>query len=135
MVFTNVRKICDGFTLKVYQIKVGKFMRISFGAIAILAALSGCGQTASVTPQVNQYIANLPKGDSKTAVLKIDWFARKDSLTVNGLVITGNWTPGNATVACTHQASTSLSLTNIDHFDDLPACPDGGQLVRAVMKN
>jgi hypothetical protein len=109
-------------------------------AALALAGVAACmGPNESLTPQVKGYIQQLPKSSSgapQAAVGVTQYFARKDTLQVNGNLIVGNWNLGAADDVCLdHQGTMALILTSIDHFDDLTPCPDGkSNLVRAVMK-
>ena len=109
-------------------------MRISKAVAATLLCccclvLSSCG---SMTPQVKEYISQLPTTEERAP--KADFYARKDTLKINGNLIIGNWLPNGSTAACTSQNNSALLLSKIDHFDDLGPCPNGSSLVRAVLK-
>jgi hypothetical protein len=105
----------------------------------VMAGLAACmGRSASLTPQVSEYIQPLPKSESPldgTPRGVLQYFARKDTLKVNGNIIVANWNFGSPDDVCAnHPGTMALILSNIDHFDDLTPCPGGSVLVRAVLK-
>jgi len=85
---------------------------------------------SQVSPQVSGYVQQLPREATKP-----DFYARKDTLKVNGDVIIGNWIPNGSTAACTSQNNAALILSSIDHFDDLGRCSNGSSLVKAVLNS
>jgi len=111
---------------------------VTAAVLLSLALFLSLQQQRSVNPQVKEYIGQLPKAESslttKPPVPKPEFFARKDTLKVNGDLIIGNWVPAVSNAGCTSQNNMALLLSKIDHFDDLGPCPNGSSLVRAVFK-
>ena len=101
---------------------------LSIGAI-------GCKSSSTeLAPQVAQYIGQLNGFESYSTSLP-DFYFRKDTLKVNGALIIGNGGPNIGQAACTTSNTVALVLAKIDHFDDIGPCSNGGELVRAVLKN
>jgi hypothetical protein len=73
--------------------------------------------------------------DTKPAA-KPNYYARKDTLKVNGNVIMGNWFVGTTSGVCEYPngGTPSLLLSDIASISDLVPCPKGSSIVMAVMK-
>jgi hypothetical protein len=116
-------------------------MQTSVARFKMTLILSGIFLTfackPTINPQVQEYIDELPKADAVTVSVVsggLLYYARRNTLTTSGNIIFGNWVFENSDAGCAPAATIGLSLSNIDHFDELGPCADGHVLVRATLK-
>jgi hypothetical protein len=91
--------------------------------------------------KVDEYLLQIPKIQGNENPPKSEeslegnmYYARKDTISVQGNIILGNWVMGNASLCCTAPGIRTLLLTSIADLGDIGPCPAGGTIVRAVMK-